>query len=247
MEIINQFINQSSPLEFLVYATFLIAFLSMASGSLFFALERSNVPAQYREAMSVSSVILFIAAVNYFFMENIYLNRVMEGNEAFPTIFRYVDWILTTPLMLIKFPILLGLGPRGRKFLMQLVALDLIMITSGFFGELFLENTALHYGLFALAVVCWIWLVWKILSAVGHLPDSIDSHTSTCVQVMAKFILFGWMIYPVGYLMPTMGLPAEVRELLYNVGDIVNKVGLAMVVYACAWGLKASLKTEDNG
>lgn len=244
METINQFLTQANPLEFAVFTTFLVSFMAMAGGALFFMLERNNVPDNYREAMSVSAVILFIAAINYFFMENIYLNRILSGDKVFPTIFRYIDWVLTTPLMLIKFPVLLGLGPRGRKFLGQLVALDLVMIISGFFGELFVNTPALHYGLFALASVCWVIIVWKILNAVKYLPDWIDPHTASCVRLMSKFILFGWLIYPIGYLIPSTGLPAEVRELLYNIGDIVNKVGLAMVVYASAWALKSKLEKK---
>jgi len=155
---------------------------------------------------------------------------------VFPTIFRYVDWVLTTPLMLIKFPLLLGLGPRGRAFLTKLVVLDLAMIFAGFFGELFPGIPVLHYGLFALGGLCWLAIVYLIFKAVKHLPDSVDERTAWCVRAMAKFILFGWLIYPAGYLMPAMGLPGDVREVLYNFGDIVNKVGLAMVVYAAAWG-----------
>lgn len=49
---------------------------------------------------------------------------------------------------------------------------------------------------------------------------------------MFLFILIGWVIYPIGYLAPTFGLEPDIRELVYNIGDIINKVGLGLVIIA---------------
>ncbi|MGF1451198.1 MAG: bacteriorhodopsin [Opitutales bacterium] len=240
-------LDQGSPLEIVTYFTFLVTFLGMAAGAFYFAMERGSMPERYREGVAVSALIVGIAAANYFFMQGLYLETVLgDGQKTFPTIFRYIDWILTTPLMLLKFPLLLGMGRKGRQFLYKLIGLDLAMIGFAFAGELMEANVRLHYAFFGIAVICWFFVVYLIFSALRVLPDWATDADRQCVNVMAKFILFGWLIYPLGYLFPSFGVPAESRELMYNVGDLINKVGLAMVVYACALRFHKEAEAEED-
>lgn len=239
-------LETAEPLQFVTYVTFMITFMGMAAGSFFFALERGSMPERYREGMSVTALILAIASINYFYMQGIYRESVLSGDTTFPTVFRYIDWFLTTPLMLLKFPLMLGLGKKGQSFLMKLVFLDLGMIGFAFAGELQETNLQLHYGFFAIACLCWATIVYMLNSALQQLPEWIPDATRTCVRVMGKFIFFGWMIYPIGYLLPSFAPVPEMRELLYNIGDLINKVGLGMVVYAAALATRHELETAHE-
>ena len=107
----------------------------------------------------------------------------MEGAE-FVTVYRYVDWILTTPLMLIKFPLILGLGPRGRMFMVRLILLDLIMITFGFFGELNADNAALRYGFFAVGGFAWLIILGLLFKAMNNLPASTPDSVISGARIM---------------------------------------------------------------
>jgi bacteriorhodopsin len=227
-------ITPDNLLPYLVETTFVLAFMAMAGGAVFFLAMKDSVIPEYRPAMIVSGVILFIAALNYFYMKDIYAASIAQGTDAFPTTYRYIDWILTTPLMLAKFPLLLGLGKQGRKFMVKLMVFDILMILLGFFGEIFIENKALHYGLFAGAMVCWFFILSLLFTATSSLPERFPPQVVRCVKFMTAFVLVGWTIYPLGYILPSFGLPQDVRELVYNIGDIINKVGLAMVVYIAA-------------
>ncbi len=51
---------------------------------------------------------------------------------------------------------------------------------------------------------------------------------------MGLLVLLGWAIYPIGYCAPYLGVPSDVRELVYNFADVVNKVGLCLIVYVTA-------------
>lgn len=228
-------ITSDSLLQFLVYTTFNLAFMAMAGGALFFLFMKDSIIPKYRSTMVVSAVILFIAALNYYYMKDWYADSITQGLESFPTSFRYIDWALTTPLMLIKFPLLLGLGGKGRSFMNKLIALDLVMILSGFFGEIMIDQPVLHYSLFGVGVFSWLIILYLLFTATGNLPERFPPTVRKCVRVMAGFVLVGWMIYPLGYILPSLfGLPQDVRELVYNIGDIINKVGLAIVVYIAA-------------
>jgi bacteriorhodopsin len=222
--------NWSQHLVYALDTSFFLVFVSFAAGAFFLFLERDRVPEDYRAALRVSTVYLAIAAVNYFYMKDVY----EPGNTWFPTSFRYVDWILTTPLMLVKFPLILGIGPQGVRFMTRLVLLDLVMIGTGFIGEVTPTIPAVHYGMFLIGCVAWLLILVSLVQALGDLPEHISDATRKAVRVMSMFLVIGWAVYPLGYLSPLLGLPFEARELVYNVGDLGNKLGLCLVIYAAA-------------
>lgn len=227
-------ITPDSLLQFLVSTTFNLAFMAMAGGAAFFFFMKDQMSPKYRATMVVSGVILLIAALNYYYMKDWYAASVLAGEESFPTSFRYIDWILTTPLMLIKFPLLLGLGGKGTAFMNKLIALDVLMILFGFFGEILIDTPLIHYTFFGAGMTCWLGILYLLIKATKNLPERFPQAVRSCVKVMVLFVAVGWTIYPLGYILPSFGLPQDVRELVYNVGDIINKVGLAVVVYIAA-------------
>lgn len=224
-------IPELTGLQLVVHYTFIMTFFGMAAASLFFILQKNNTPPEYQTSMTVTAVILAIAAMNYYYMKDVYIMGIASGEGKFPTEFRYIDWTLTVPLMLIKFPVLLGMGPKGIQFLIILVSLALLMLVTGFIGEVTPETPLVHYGLFGVGVVAWLLIVGLVSFSLSDLPPHIDEITASTIKKMALFILFGWMIYPIGYLSPDVGLGPDVRELVYNVGDLINKVGLGLFVY----------------
>lgn len=233
-----------TTLQQFVYFTFIISFFGMAAGSVYFFSQKSELPGAYKQAVIISGVITMVAALTYFYMKDIYLqNAISSGSEkGFPTEYRYIDWLITVPLMLIKFPVLLGMGDKGRGFMIKLVVCSLAMLIFSFVGEVNFENKALHFGSYGVSVSFWLFIIFSLNSALRSLPESITEAKRTSIRRMFIFIFVGWIIYPLGYLMPTFGLPGDYRELIYNIGDIINKVGLGLVVVA---GGYRSLK-EDH-
>jgi bacteriorhodopsin len=198
--------------------------------ALYLALERDRVPPEFRTTLRVSVVYLTIAAINYYYMKDVYASG---GGARFPTELRYIDWILTTPLMLLKFPLILGVGRRGISFMVRLVLLDLVMIGTGYVGEVS-HGPAAHYGFFLLGCMAWFGILVSLFIALGTLPDRIGPAVRNGVRIMGLFVVVGWAIYPLGFFAPILGLPADVRELVYNVADLLNKVGLCLTVYVTA-------------
>ncbi|MEM1158089.1 MAG: bacteriorhodopsin [Verrucomicrobiota bacterium] len=224
-------IPELSGLQMVVHYTFIMTFIGMIAGCIFFALQKSSVLPEYQTSMTVTAVILAIASINYYYMKDVYVMGIATGEGNFPTEFRYIDWMLTVPLMLVKFPVLLGMGPKGTQFLVILVMLSLLMLVTGFIGEVSPETPLVHYGLFGVGVVAWLLIVGMIFFSLSDLPPHIDEITAGTIKKMAYFILIGWLIYPIGYLSPTIGLTPDIRELVYNIGDLINKVGLGLFIY----------------
>ena len=218
-------------IESLTFYLFWLACVCMGAATVFFFLERSNVPAKYQTTLTVSGLITGIACFHFFKMAAIY-----EGG-GFPTEYRYIDWVITTPLMLIKFPLLLGLGAKGKKLLTQLVALDLIMIATAYVAEVSAVGSGMWWSFFLVACVAELLIVGILYTRMNDAILDSPQPISKAVRLMRTFILVGWAIYPIGFLMALTGESGgALRELFYNVADVINKVGFGLVAYN---GIKA--------
>jgi sensory rhodopsin len=232
-------------LQAAVQTTFTLVFIAFCALAFFLFLEKDRVPERFRTILRVSIVYLSIAAVNYGFMREMY-GASVGGDSRFPTSYRYIDWVLTTPLMLVKFPLLLGVGPKGRAFIMKLVVLDLVMIVTGWIGELYPSVPLVHYGFFLVGCGAWFGALVLLFIALSTLPDNVPEAVRSGVRTMGLFVLVGWAVYPVGYLMPLLGVPADLRELVYNVADLGNKGGLCLLVYITAKRSAEELGSGDE-
>jgi sensory rhodopsin len=205
---------------------FWVGTVAMGCGTAFFWLERSNVAPQYRSTMTVAGLVTAVACFHYYRMAGVY----SEGE--FPTAYRYIDWIITTPLLLVKFPMLLGLGKNGKGFLLPLIILDVAMIITAYIAEVSPVGGGNWWLFFIAACIFEFGIVYvlfvKMKGAIGRAPAPI----ARSLRIMRGFIGIGWAIYPIGFLMALSG-PAggDLREIFYNIADVVNKVGFGLVAY----------------
>jgi len=217
---------------------FWIGTVAMGCGTAFFWLERSNVAARYRSVLTVSGLVTGVACFHYFRMASIY-----AGGD-FPTAYRYIDWIITTPLMLIKFPLLLGLGKGARRFLLPLIVLDVLMIVTAYVAEVSPLGGGMWWAFFIFACICELGIVYQLFAKMSTSIDAAPAPIAEALRLMRGFILIGWLIYPIGFLMALGGTAGgDLREIFYNVADVINKVGFGLVAY---YGIKAlsSIETE---
>jgi sensory rhodopsin len=221
--------------------TFLITFLGMASASVYFFMERDSLAPEFRSAATIAGIYCGIAATLYFKMHSIVGT---DGNPAslmnFPTEYRYVDWIVTTPLMLVKFALLLQISDDKRGIVWIMVVADLIMIICGYFGEHLLNKNGASievWMLFGLGCLAWLFLLFIIFSSLTEFSRDKVAPVKKAFAGMRLFIALGWAVYPIGFMVACMADgagPKIARELIYNFADLVNKVGLGLVVVTAA-------------
>jgi len=216
---------------------FWVVTVAMGAGAVFFMAERNNVPARYRSVLTVGSLICGIAAFHYFRM-----SATFAGGE-FPTEYRYIDWLITTPLLLIKFPLLLNLKEKATGILTTLVLLDIAMIVTAYIAEVSPVGGASWWIFFLIACLFEAGIVGVLYITMGRVIDEAPAPISRSVKRMRLFVLIGWAIYPIGFLMALTGATGgELREIFYNIADVVNKVGFGLVAYV---GVKALMKAEN--
>ncbi len=213
--------------QFVSYS-FYIGFLSMAGFTLFFFMERNSVLPKHRLSMTLSGVITFVAAISYYLMKDIY-----RGGEVYPLNLRYVDWTVTTPLLLAKFPDLLEWKPGCRKLLTLLVTLDLIMIITGYLAEE--PSNPLRWPLYIAGCLAWLGIIGLVFTTVKKMAAAQTPIVRHTIEVLSWFIVFGWLVYPVVFLGNVLHISQDAGQLLDNIGDIVNKVGFGLVAFSGAY------------
>ena len=217
-------------LQTLTLYLFFAGTVAMGAGALYFFLLRDDVEPEYRSTMVVAGLVCAIACFHYFKMTGVY-----QSGQGFPTALRYVDWLFTTPLLLLKFPLLLRLGDRGAKFFWQLVILDVAMIVTAFIAETAAVDSQRWWTFFLVSCGFELLIVGVLFVSLGEAIAAAPPPLAKALGIMRLFVLVGWAIYPIGFLMARAGA-GEYREIIYNVADVINKVGFGLVAYH---GIKA--------
>ncbi len=225
--------------------TFFVGTMAMMAASVFFFFEMSNVDKKWRTSILVSGLITFIAAVHYYYMRGYNL----ETGES-PVFFRYVDWILTVPLMCVEFYLITKKAGAKIALLWQLIAASVVMLVTGYIGEAIYgkETQSWIWGLISgIAYFYIVYLIW--FGDVAKLANNAGPAVAKAVRTLGWFVLVGWAIYPVGYIAGTEGglfgmkvFQGLSMDIVYNIGDAINKIGFGLVIYALATSDKSTAK-----
>ena len=228
-----------NTLETMTFFLFFVGYIAMGAAFVFFMSERNNVAPQYRTTMTISALIVGIAAFHYYYMRGVYADYGTVSVE-----YRYMDWIITVPLMALKFPSLVGKGAitdnkfAGLGFTGICFTGALIMIGFGYAGEADLMNpiVALLLGGMGWAmIIVATGTPWS--SGLGVDNSKIAPELMWSANALRWFIVVGWISYPLGYLFsPEVALiemdnGAEIMAVAYNVADIINKIGFGIVAW----------------
>ena len=215
----------------LVSFSFFIGTMAMMAASVFFFLSLDAGGGKWRTSMLVSGLITFIAAVHYYYM------RDANVSGADVTFFRYVDWILTVPLMCVEFYLILAKAGATKKLMWQLIGLSTVMLVAGYIGET--GDSPVFYGTISgIAYFVMVGMLW--LGSPKALAEKAGGSVLEAYNALCWFILVGWSIYPIGYMIGTDGwydfvdaIPLDM-DVVYNIGDAINKIGFGLVIYNLA-------------
>jgi bacteriorhodopsin len=228
-------------LTLLVQYSFWLGFSAMAAGALYFALERQSLAVEYQMVATLSAALVAIAAINYWTMKDIGLTLDAEGALIFPTHFRYIDWLLTTPMLLAIIPVLLNMERGVTGLMTKLLVADVIMIAAGYVGETSINQglfpTVIGWLFYAVGMLAFAFIVYVLYGAMSSAQAQLPPERARAIGRLKLFVTFGWLIYPAGFFFTLVGdgtTAALIRELVYNFADIINKVGFCMIAVAAA-------------
>lgn len=232
--------SKMDPTDYVGF-TFFVGCMAMTAASAFFFLSLNQFDKKWRTSVLVSGLITFIAAVHYFYMRDYWaasMDWAPIGEGDSPTFFRYVDWILTVPLMCVEFYLILKVAGAKPALMWRLIGLSVVMLITGYFGEAVFTNQAALWGAISGAayfvIVYDIWLGSAKKLAVAAGGDILKAH-----KILCWFVLVGWAIYPLGYMLGTDGWYTSILgsgsvDVAYNIADAINKIGFGLVIYSLA-------------
>ncbi|ARV13052.1 rhodopsin [Gilvibacter sp. SZ-19] len=213
--------------------TFFVGCMAMMAASAFFFLSMNSFDRKWRTSILVSGLITFIAAVHYWYMRDYWATN-MES----PTFFRYVDWILTVPLMCVEFYLILKVAGAKKSLMWKLILLSVVMLVTGYWGEGVDRDNAWLWGLISgIAYFVIVYEIW--LGGAAKLAKQAGGSVASSHKILCWFVLVGWAIYPIGYMAGTPGWYEGIfgglsMDVFYNIADAINKIGFGLVIYNLA-------------
>ena len=205
----------------LTYRLFMVATAGMLAGTVFLLMSSREVDPKFRRGVYISALVTGIAWYHYQKM------TVSFASGDFDTPLRYVDWVLTVPLMFVE---VLSVTSKGAEYTQKVRTWGLaavLMIGGGYYGEVNEAGGTEYWIGFVVAMAAYAYLM-RALQAEG---TSLTGDESVAFDKIKNLILIGWLIYPLGYLAPAVSPDLmDMRELLYTIADIINKVGLGILV-----------------
>ena len=215
--------------NFIFNFSFWFATASMLACTAFFYVERKDVPAKWKTSITVAMLVTGIAFWHYLYMSKYFF----ETGQS-PLVLRYVDWLITVPLQIVEFYLILAaVTAVSRSLFWQLLGASLVMLVFGFVGEAGLMS---RMPAFAIGMLGWIAVLYLIFfGAAANVSDSSGNKAGQSAFKALRFIvLVGWAIYPLGYYFNVPGEGASMTNIIYNFADLVNKAAFGLVIWAAA-------------
>jgi len=211
--------------------SFWVISMGMLAATVFFFIERSSVPAAWRTSLTVAGLITGVAFIHYMYMRGVW---VQTGDS--PTVYRYIDWLITVPLQMVEFYLILSAVRKvSSGMFWRLLVGSSIMVIGGYLGEA--EYISRMLG-FVIGMAGWIYILYEIFSgeAGRSAAKSGSKPFVTAFSALRIIVTVGWAIYPLGYIFGYLAdnVDGESLNVIYNLADFINKIAFGLVIWAAA-------------
>ena len=223
----------------LVYNVLSFGTAVMFGAFVYFLTQMRSVNKQYQAGIAVSAIVVGIAGYHYYRIWSDFGEGVM--NEGY----RYADWLITVPLLIIELLIVLGVAKQERRSLMiKLVPATILMVGLGYPGEVANSNGA-KWTFWVLAMLPFIYILRTLYSELQKAGQRETGAVATQIKNATYVLLTTWLVYPIAYLFPIFDGESETLETLRQVGytfaDITAKGLYGLMIL---WIAKARTEAE---
>ena len=242
-----------------VYNVLSFTLASMMSTTMYLWFRAGAVQDKYKSAVFISGLVTFIAAYHYIRIFNSWVDAyqysagdvnggalemmapAMSG-VPFNDAYRYMDWLLTVPLLLIEILLVMKLDEESFNSKAWVLGLgSALMIVSGYYGELVVTGDLTpRWACWFLSMAFFLYIVYELLvglsAATNMEADPVIAGKIKTAQVMT---VISWCTYPIVYLFPMLGINAAHAvvsiQMGYCVSDIISKCGVGLVIYQISY------------
>merc|ERR1712187_243753 len=230
-----------------VYNVLSFALASMMATTLYLWFRMFAVKDQYQSAVCISGLVTFIAAYHYIRIFNSWVDESSYAPDVKdPTLtgvpfndpYRYMDWLLTVPLLLIEILLVMRLDESTFNCKAWVLGLgSALMIVSGYYGELVVTgDLSPRWTCWFCSMAFFLYIVYELLLGLsGATASETDPAIAGKIRTAQVMTVISWCTYPVVYLFPMLGIDAASSvvsiQLGYCVSDIISKCGVGLVIY----------------
>ncbi len=223
----------------LVYNVFSFGLVSMLACTIYTLVSQQRVLAKYRNALVMSSMVTFIAGYHYLRIFDSFKHAseggkvLLDGSQnSFNEAYRYVDWLLTVPLLLVEVVAVLALAKEvSRSLITRLVPASAAMIALGYPGEISSDqNTQVMYGV--LSTLPFIYILYVLFVELGKSLERQPAGVADTVGRLRLLLIATWGVYPIAYIFNIVGDASSSSFVTVQVGYTV-----ADVLAKCVFGL----------
>lgn len=242
---------------------------TMGAAALFFFMSRSTVKEAYRPALMVSGIVVTIACYHYFMIRHSWQDAYALGEggyigtgAAFNDFYRYADWILTVPLLMVELVAVLRLpAGRARTLLTKLVIAAAAMIALGYPGEVISSpegwTSRVIWG--ALSSVPFFYILYVLWIELTNSLDTQPRAARKLIEFARLVLLVTWAVYPIAYALG--GTPAALEakaggavdasgivalQVGYAIADMAAKAGFGVLIYFIARAKSSADEALEN-
>ncbi len=219
---------------------------TFGAATAFFWLNRSLVDSSYRAAVTVSGIVTLVAFYHYFRMfESLGNAFEVKGNTvaatgiAFNDAYRYVDWLLTVPLLVAELILVMGLsGAETRSRITSLGSAAALMIVLGYPGEV-ATDAATRWLWWGLAMLPFLYIVYSLYTGLGESIARQPEGARGLIELARNVTIVSWCFYPIVFILPMIGVTAAGSvnmyvQVGYTLSDIISKAGYGILIYMIA-------------
>ena len=211
--------------------SFWIATAIMLASTVFFFVERQDVSGKWRTSLTVAGLVTGIAFWHY-----LYMRGMWSDMGASPTVFRYIDWLITVPLQIIEFYLIVAaVTVVSAGIFWRLLIASIVMLVGGYLGETGLWAPSVG---FAVGMIAWIYIIYEIFLGETAAANASSGHSASqsAFNTIKWIVTVGWAIYPVGYALGYFagGVNNEALNIVYNLADLINKTAFGLAIWAAA-------------
>jgi len=246
----------------MVYNVLSFGIAGMGSGTIFFWLMISNVAPAFKPALAITGIVTFIATYHYFrifnswcdgfevvysgtFKEFIVLSSGLPFNDAY----RYVDWLLTVPLLLIELILVMQL-PSSEAYgkMWKLGVSSALMVSFGYPGEL-RDDPGARWFYWACAMVPFMYVLYELYFGLAEATTKQAPSVASLTASARYLTAISWLTYPFVYMIKGVGLGGPTATALeqvgYSIADVIAKAVFGVVIWGIAHA-KSRLMEEEG-
>merc|ERR1712170_204385 len=231
-----------------VYNVLSFALASMMATTLYLWFRMFAVKDQYQSAVCISGLVTFIAAYHYFRIFNSWVDAYSYTSDAkvHPTLtgvpfndaYRYMDWLLTVPLLLIEILLVMKLDDATYNAKAKSLGVgSALMIVSGYYGELTVTGDLTpRWICWFISMAFFLYIVQELLVGLSEATElETNREVKDKIKTAQVVTVISWCTYPIVYLFPMLGINAAQAvvsiQIGYCVSDIISKCGVGLVIY----------------